>query len=270
MTVRRKSQNSIRNSENFATTMLVMGLHLLVMGLHHNGGFESGPHSKPEHDLPANAHPTFSCLSSLCDCKLGPMERRILRQERSRRMNEVTEILRSIAAGEREASGRLLPFVYEELRRLAAVKMAREPSGQTLQPTALVHEAFLRLVDGAVQDQWNSQGHFFGAAAEAMRRILVDNARRKNRVKHGGELKRVEFNPELLAGESSADQILAVHDALSRLEEQFPDKAEVVKLRYFAGLSNAEAAEAMGVGPATAQRYWQFARTWLFQELNNE
>lgn len=183
-------------------------------------------------------------------------------------MTEVTEILRSISAGDRQESGRLLPLVYEALRKLAAAKMAHEPAGQTLQPTALVHEAFLRLVDSADQDQWNSRGHFFGAAAEAMRRILVENARRKNRVKHGGELKRVEFNPEALAGDSSADQILAVHEALTRLEQLFPDKAEVVKLRYFAGLSNAEAAESLGVAPATAHRYWQFARTWLFQQLS--
>lgn len=182
-------------------------------------------------------------------------------------MTEVTEILQAIGAGQCQDSGRLLPLVYEELRRLAAARMAHEPSGQTLQPTALVHEAFLRLVDGAEQDRWNSRGHFFGAAAEAMRRILVENARRKNRVKHGGEHQRVEFDPGVLAGESSADQILAVHEALTRLEEQFPDKAEVVKLRYFAGLTNAEAAAAMGVAPATAQRYWQFARTWLFQQL---
>jgi len=183
-------------------------------------------------------------------------------------MTEVTRILQSISAGEVQASARLLPLVYDELRKLAAAKMAHEPSGQTLQPTALVHEAFLRLVEGAQQDQWNSRGHFFGAAAEAMRRILVENARRKSRVKHGGQHNRVEFNPQVLAGESSADQILAVHEALTRMEEQFPDKAAVVKLRYFAGLSNAEVAESLGVSPATAQRYWQFARTWLFQQLS--
>ncbi|MDX1929855.1 MAG: ECF-type sigma factor [Pirellulaceae bacterium] len=185
-------------------------------------------------------------------------------------MSEVTEILKSIREGELQASGQLLPLVYDELRRLAAAKMAREPAGQTLQPTALVHEAFLRLVDSTGRDQWNSRGHFFGAAAEAMRRILVENARRKNCVKHGGEFKRVEFTPETLAGDSTAEQVLAVHDALKELEAEFPDKAMVVKLRYFAGLSNVEAAEAMGVGPATAHRYWQFARAWLFERLTSE
>lgn len=185
-------------------------------------------------------------------------------------MSEVTKILQSISAGEVQAAGQLLPLVYEELRKLAAAKMVHEPSGQTLQPTALVHEAFLRLVDGAQQDQWNSRGHFFGAAAEAMRRILVENARRKKRVKHGGEHKRVDFDPQVHAGDSSADQILAVHEALTRMEEQFPDKAAVVKLRYFAGLSNAEVAESLGISTATAQRYWQFARTWLFQQLSEK
>ncbi len=182
-------------------------------------------------------------------------------------MSQVTDLLKSLREGELQASEQLLPLVYDELRRLAAAKMAREAPGHTLQPTALVHEAFLRLVDSSNRDQWNSRGHFFGAAAEAMRRILVENARRKERVKHGGQWQRVEFTPESLAGESSADQILAVHDALTQFEAEFPDKALVVKLRYFAGLSNAEVAEAMGVGTATAQRYWQFARAWLFQRL---
>jgi RNA polymerase sigma factor (TIGR02999 family) len=185
-------------------------------------------------------------------------------------MSEVTQILQAIDAGDNGASARLLPLVYDELRRLAAAKLEHEPVGQTLQPTALVHEAFLRLVGSGNPDQWNSRGHFFGAAAEAMRRILVENARRKNRIKHGGELKRVEFNPDLHMRDANADQIIAVNDALTNLEELFPDKAAVVKLRYFVGLTNDEAAEAMGVAPATAQRYWQFARTWLFQKLKNE
>lgn len=173
-------------------------------------------------------------------------------------------------AGEKDASAQLLALVYDELRRLAAAKMAHEQPGQTLQATALVHEAFIRLVDGAVDGQWNGRGHFFGAAAEAMRRILIENARRKNRIKHGGEMKRAEFNPELLAGDAPDLDILALNEALTRLEGLFPDKAEVVKLRYFAGLTNDETAELLGVAPATAQRYWQFARTWLYQQLNSE
>ncbi len=186
-------------------------------------------------------------------------------------MNEVTRILVAIEQGDPTAADRLLPLVYEELRKLAADRLAREKPGQTLQATALVHEAYLRLVDANDAKPWNGRGHFFGAAAEAMRRILVENARRKARGRHGGGLRRVELDSGCsLAEPPPDDDLLALDEALDRLAALDPKRAEVVKLRFFAGLTMPEAAGAMGVSLATAERYWAFARTWLFAELKEE
>jgi RNA polymerase sigma factor (TIGR02999 family) len=183
-------------------------------------------------------------------------------------MNEVTRILEAIDQGDPGAADRLLPLVYEELRKLATARLAREKPGQTLQATALVHEAYLRLVDGGGAKPWNDRGHFFGAAAEAMRRILVENARRKGRARHGGGLRRVELDAGCsLAEPPPDDDLLALNEALDRLAALDPKRAEVVKLRFFAGLTMPETAGAMGVSLATAERYWAFARTWLFAEL---
>jgi RNA polymerase sigma factor (TIGR02999 family) len=186
-------------------------------------------------------------------------------------MNEVTRILEAIDQGDPSAADRLWPLVYDELRELAADRLAREKPGQTLQATALVHEAYLRLVDATDTKSWNSRGHFFGAAAEAMRRILVENARRKARGRHGGGLRRVELDSGCsLAEPPPDDDLLALDEALDRLAALDPKRAEVVKLRFFAGLTMPEAAGAMGVSLATAERYWAFARTWLFAELKEE
>jgi RNA polymerase sigma factor (TIGR02999 family) len=182
-------------------------------------------------------------------------------------MSDVTRILSAIEDGDLHAAQRLLPLVYEELRRLAAEKMARERPGQTLQTTALVHEAYLRLVDTEKAQQWNSRGHFFAAAAEAMRRILIDNARRKRRPKHGGDRQRVDLNEALAAGDVRED-VLAIDEALSRFAQEQPAKAELVKLRYFAGLSLEEAAACLGISLATAKRHWAVARAWLFAALS--
>jgi RNA polymerase sigma factor (TIGR02999 family) len=162
----------------------------------------------------------------------------------------------------------LLPLVYEELRRLAAQKMANEAPGQTLQPTALVHEAYLRLV-GSGQEQWNGRGHFFGAAAEAMRRILVENARRKNRLKHGGALNRATLTGLNVAQNTPDEQLLAVDEALDRLAAVDPIGAKMVNLRFFVGLSNLEAARLLGIPERTAKRTWAYARAWLHEELKH-
>jgi RNA polymerase sigma factor (TIGR02999 family) len=186
-------------------------------------------------------------------------------------MNEVTRILEAIDQGEPGSADRLLPLVYEELRKLAAARLARERPGQTLQATALVHEAYLRLVAGSDAKPWNDRGHFFGAAAEAMRRILVENARRKGRGRHGGGLRRVDLDAGIsLAELPPDDNLLALDEALDRLAALDPKRAEVVKLRFFAGLTMPEVAGAMGVSLATAERYWTFARTWLFAELREQ
>ena len=185
-------------------------------------------------------------------------------------MRDVTQILAAIEAGDRQASQDLLPLVYQELRRLAAQKLACEPAGQTLQATALVHEAYLRLVDTERQPQWDSRGHFFAAAAEAMRRILVENARRKRRIKHGGQQQRIELNEELLGQAAPSKDLLAVDEALVRLEAEQPERAQLIKLRYFAGLTLEQAAEAMQISRATASRYWTFGRAWLYKELAGE
>ena len=183
-------------------------------------------------------------------------------------MNEVTRILDAIGQGDPSAADQLLPLVYAELRSLAAAQLARESPGHTLQPTALVHEAYLRLVGTAVEPRWNSRGHFFGAAAQAMRRILVESARRKQRVKHGGEHHRVDMDDERLVCSVPADQILALDEALERFSQEEPEKAQLVKLRFFAGLSIEEVAEALGISRATASRHWTYARAWLHDAIS--
>src|SRR5215471_16190277 len=182
------------------------------------------------------------------------------------KINDVTRILEGIHRGESIAAEQLLPLVYAELRRLAAHKMASENPGQTLQPTALVHEAWLKL-GGEENRQWRNRNHFFAAAAEAMRRILTDNARRKLRVRHGGGQQRVELADCATAVESEADHILAVSDALEKLAHLDPQRADLVKLRYFVGLSFAEAAEVLDISEPTAKGYWVFARAWLYGEI---
>ena len=184
-------------------------------------------------------------------------------------MSDVTRILSAIEDGDPSAAEQLLPLVYDELRKLAAQKIAQEKPGQTLQATALVHEAYIRLVDvERAAQHWDSRGHFFAAAAEAMRRILVDNARRKRSVKHGGGKARVEIDvTSELAVEGSSVDLLALDEALARLAVEAPVRAELVKLRFFAGLTMAEAAAALGISLASAERYWVFARTWLYAEL---
>src|SRR5262245_19767000 len=182
-------------------------------------------------------------------------------------MSEVTQILNAIAQGDFHAAEQLLPLVYDELRRLAAQKMAREKSGQTLQPTALVHEAYLRLVGKGREHHWDSRGHFFAAAAEAMRRIVVENARRKRSRKHGGGLRRQDPEEVQLAAPEPVEDLLALDEALNKLAEKDRLKAELVKLRYFAGMTIEEAADALGISTATAKRYWTYARAWLYQEI---
>ncbi len=180
---------------------------------------------------------------------------------------QVTQLLDAIGAGRANAD-QLLPLVYAELRRLAAQRLAHEAIGQTLQPTALVHEAYLRLVGEEDRRRWDSRGHFFAAAAEAMRRILVENARRKQRLKHGGELGRAELlDVDAAIEPDDHENLLALDEALEAFTVQSPDKAQLVKLRYFAGLSEAEAAQALGISRATASRWWAFSRAWLFDRL---
>jgi RNA polymerase sigma factor (TIGR02999 family) len=185
-------------------------------------------------------------------------------------MSEVTQILHAIAEGDPQAASQLLPLVYDKLRKLAAQKLARETSGQTLQPTALVHEAYLRLVGQEEEQVWDSRGHFFAAAAEAMRRILVENARRKKRCKHGGERRRVDLEDQDLPVRPPPDEILALDEALTRLAVEDPAAEQVVRLHFFAGLSIEEAAEALGVSRASAYRQWAFARAWLRCAIGGE
>lgn len=182
-------------------------------------------------------------------------------------MTDVTRILNAIEQGDAKAADELLPLVYEELRRLAGLKMSQEPPGQTLQATALVHEAYIRLV-GAENQNWSSRGHFFAAAAESMRRILIENARRKQRRKHGGGRRRVELDDADVAIEGSSTDIIALDEALAKLAEEDPIKADLVKLRYFAGLTIEQAAKILEISRATADRYWSYARAWLFHEIN--
>jgi RNA polymerase sigma factor (TIGR02999 family) len=185
-------------------------------------------------------------------------------------MSEVTQALDAIGRGDEHAFERLLPLVYEDLRRLAASMLAQEPMGQTLEATALVHEAYVRLAGSEQEQTWNHRGHYFAAAAEAMRRILVEKARRKQRVKHGGEYQRVELDDERLVCSIPADQILALDEALERFGQEEPVKAQLVKLRFFAGLSLKEAAEILGISRATASRHWTYARAWLHNAVSND
>jgi RNA polymerase sigma factor (TIGR02999 family) len=185
-------------------------------------------------------------------------------------MNELTRILDAIRQGDAGAAAQLLPLVYDELRRLAAQRMAQEKPGQTLQPTALVHEAYLRLVGPGEERHWDSRGHFFAAAAEAMRRILVEQARRKQRVRHGGGRKRIDLDEACSVVQPPADDLLALDEALTRLAARDPVRAKVVTLHFFAGLTMPEAAHILGISLTTAERNWRFARAWLYAELADE
>jgi RNA polymerase sigma factor (TIGR02999 family) len=181
-------------------------------------------------------------------------------------MDDATRLLNAIANGDPHAAGELLPLVYDELRRLAARKLAQEAPGQTLEATGLVHEAYLRLV-GDRRDAWDNRGHFFAAAAQAMRRILVEQARRKRRVRHGGGKKRIDLEQACSLVQPPSQDLLDLDEALTRLEALTPARAAVVKLRFFAGLSMPEVAQTLGISLPTAERYWAFARTWLYAEL---
>jgi RNA polymerase sigma factor (TIGR02999 family) len=185
-------------------------------------------------------------------------------------MSEVTRILSAIEQGDPLAAEQLLPLVYDELRKLAAQKMGQESPGQTLQATALVHDVYLRLVDVEKVQQWNSRGHFFAAAAEAMRRILIDQARRKQSQRHGGGLLRHDLEDLPIAAPEPSLDLLAVNEALERFEQVDPLKARLVKLRYFAGLTIPQAADVLGISSTTADRYWSYARAWLHAELRKD
>jgi RNA polymerase sigma factor (TIGR02999 family) len=181
-------------------------------------------------------------------------------------MSEITQILQAVGRGDSRASEELLPLVYDELRRHAAARMAREAAGQTLQPTALVHEAWMRLV-GDGDRTWQNRAHFFGAAAEAMRRILIENARRKSRLKHGGDQVRLDLDQLELAATTPDEKILLIDEALERLRAQDPEKAQVVVLKFFGGYTNQEVAANLGVTERTIERHWAYAKTWLFQSI---
>jgi RNA polymerase sigma factor (TIGR02999 family) len=185
-------------------------------------------------------------------------------------MSDVTRILSAIEQGDPHAAAQLLPLVYGELRKLAAQRLAQEKPGQTLQATALVHEAYLRLVDVKEAQRWNSSGHFFAAAAEAMRRILVENARRRLRAKHGGGRERIELDPSAIVAPEIDEGLIALDGALDRLAEEDPLAADLVKLRYFAGLTSAQAAEMLGVSARKADFLWSFARAWLRREIEGD
>jgi RNA polymerase sigma factor (TIGR02999 family) len=183
-------------------------------------------------------------------------------------MSDVTQILMAIDNGDPRAAEQLLPLVYDELRKLAAQRLAHEKPGQTLQATALVHDAYLRLLGADDAQKWNGRGHFFAAAAEAMRRILVENARRKQRVRHGGELQRIDLDSQLQVSTDADDNLLALDEALERLAAEEPQAAEAVKLRYFAGLTIEETALALNISVRTVNRHWAYARAWLYHQLN--
>jgi RNA polymerase sigma factor (TIGR02999 family) len=185
-------------------------------------------------------------------------------------MPDVTQILSQIESGDPAAAEKLLPLVYDELRKLAAVKLANEKPGQTLQATALVHEAYVRLVDGTKAQPWNSRGHFFAAAAEAMRRILVENARHKRSERAGGEWQRVDLCDAAAESSQPGLDVLALNEALDKLEAQDPRKAALVKLRYFVGLTNQEAAAALAISSATADNDWAYAKSWLKRQLSSD
>jgi RNA polymerase sigma factor (TIGR02999 family) len=182
-------------------------------------------------------------------------------------VSNVTQILSRIESGDAAASEQLLPLVYDELRKLATERLAHEKPGQTLQATALVHDAYLRLVDDDSSQHWNGRGHFFAAAAEAMRRILIENARSKKRMKRGGNRSRVELDEACLVSSAPSDDVLALNEALERLTIESPPRADLVKLRYFAGLTIEEAAAATNISVATAKRYWTYSRAWLYHAL---
>ena len=182
-------------------------------------------------------------------------------------MHDVTRLLDAAAAGDPHAAGQLLPLVYDELRRLAAQRLAHEKPGHTLQPTALVHEAYLRLVGEGDAEGWTGRGHFFAAAAEAMRRILVESARRRRSLKRGGEAHRTDLEPDLLPAAEPREDLLAVDEALDKLAVHNKPAADLVQLRYFGGLTLPEAAEALGMAPRTAGRLWAYARAWLRREV---
>jgi RNA polymerase sigma factor (TIGR02999 family) len=182
-------------------------------------------------------------------------------------MSDVTRILTAIEKGDARAADELLPLVYEELRRLAAQKMLHEPPGQTLQATALVHEAYIRLV-GSDDRDWSGRTHFFAAAAEAMRRILIENARRKQRLKRGGAKQKVDLEDANIVTEGPSEDVVALDEALTKLALEDPVKADLVKLRYFAGLTIEQTAKILNISKATAERYWSYSRAWLFDEIN--
>lgn len=184
-------------------------------------------------------------------------------------MSDVTRLLDAAVRGDQQAAADLLPLVYQELRRLAASRLRHESPGHSLQATALVHEAYLRLVDTESQQTWECRGHFFSAAAEAMRRILVESARRKRRLKRGGDLKQQEFHEDAIAAPELEEDILELDAALELLQQKDPRKAELVRLRYFAGLTVPEAASALGISVPTADRDWAYARAWLFRQIGN-
>lgn len=182
-------------------------------------------------------------------------------------MSEVTQLLDAVVAGDAQAANRLLPLVYDELRRLAKQKLAHEHKGHSLQATALVHEAYVRLVGNDPDQPWNGRGHFFGAAAEAMRRILVESARRRRAIKHGGELSQQELNDELIAAPEPREDLIALDEALDKLARRNREAAELVQLRYFAGLTLPDAADSLGMAPRSAGRLWAYARAWLRREI---
>jgi RNA polymerase sigma factor (TIGR02999 family) len=188
-------------------------------------------------------------------------------------MGEVTQILRRVQDGHRHSSEELLSLLYDELRRLAAAQLARERPGQTLRPTALVHEAWLRLVISKScgrEPDWDNRRHFFAAAAEAMRRILIERARQKKRIKHGGGLERVKFEGLDIAAMMPSDQLLAVDEALQRLEQADPEAAQLIKLRFYGGLTHDKAREALGISRRAADQLWSFGRAWLYQAMRGE
>jgi RNA polymerase sigma factor (TIGR02999 family) len=185
-------------------------------------------------------------------------------------MADVTQLLDAVAAGDPKAAAELMPLVYDELRKLAAARMAEEKPGETLQATALVHEAYLRLVGNNATTQWNGRGHFFAAAAEAMRRILIEAARRKKRECHGGNLKRLDLADLDVAADSSDENLLALSDDIDRLAVANPRAAELVKLRYFVGMTSHEAAEVLNISPRKADQVWAYARAWLLECLNGD
>ena len=182
----------------------------------------------------------------------------------------VTRLINAAGAGDARAAADLLPLVYDQLRALASRRMRAERPDQTLQATALVHEAYLRLVDADVVRNWDGRWHFYAAAAEAMRRILVENARRRGRLKRGGGMRRADLDPAELAVDAPPDELVALDEALTELAKQHPDKASLVKLRFFAGLTIEEAAAALGIGTSTADRHWAFARAWLYRHMDSE